>query len=196
MRWKPFLGHQAWSWTTLRRGNVFYYVYERFFLFLSRFYVFNVFLNFYLNVFYIYDAFIWLARQCRDLIDCSAATAMVALSQFSNINSKFPNRLFILESRTGVTELDFNSVQVLSTNPLYSTATSRPSLRGVRCVTVNLSRCLTILPQASCKYRNISEIIPHYTERQATAFTALCITHASQSREKLDTTHFTEDCNA
>jgi len=21
--WRPFLGHQAWSWTTLRRGNVF-----------------------------------------------------------------------------------------------------------------------------------------------------------------------------
>ena len=32
--WRPFLGHQAWSWTTLRRGNVFYYVYKRF---LSRF---------------------------------------------------------------------------------------------------------------------------------------------------------------
>ena len=29
---RPFLGHQAWSWTTLRRGNVFYYVYKRFFL--------------------------------------------------------------------------------------------------------------------------------------------------------------------
>jgi len=43
--WRPFLGHQAWIWTTLRRGNVFYYVYKRFFLFLSRnvFYVFNVF---------------------------------------------------------------------------------------------------------------------------------------------------------
>jgi len=35
--WRPFLGHQVWSWTTLRRGNVFYYVYKRFFLFLSRF---------------------------------------------------------------------------------------------------------------------------------------------------------------
>ena len=29
--WRPLLGHQAWSWTTLRRGNVFYYVYKRFF---------------------------------------------------------------------------------------------------------------------------------------------------------------------
>jgi len=196
MPWKPFLVHQAWSWTTLTRDNVFDYVYERFFYFCHVFYVFNVFKIFIWTFFYIYDAFIWLARQCRDLIGCSAATALVALSQFSNINSKFPNRLFILESRTGVIELDFNSVQVLSTNPLYSTANSRPSLRGVRCVTVNLSRCLTILPQASCKYRNISEIIPHYTERQATAFTALCITNASQSREKLDTTHFNEDCNA
>jgi len=41
--WRPFLGHQAWSWTTLRRGNVFYYVYKGF-LFLSRFYVFTVFI--------------------------------------------------------------------------------------------------------------------------------------------------------
>jgi len=42
--WRPFPGHQAWSWTTLRRGNVFYYVnYKRFFSILSRFYVFNVF---------------------------------------------------------------------------------------------------------------------------------------------------------
>ena len=32
--WRPFLGHQTRSWTTLRRGNVFYYVYKRFFLFL------------------------------------------------------------------------------------------------------------------------------------------------------------------
>ena len=47
--WRPLLRHQAWSWTTLRRGNVFYYVYKRF-LFLSRFYVFNDF-NLYLNVF-------------------------------------------------------------------------------------------------------------------------------------------------
>ena len=33
--WRPFLGHQAWSWTrpALRRGNVFYYVYKRFFNF-------------------------------------------------------------------------------------------------------------------------------------------------------------------
>ena len=40
--WSPFLGHQAWSGTTLRRGNVFYYVYKRFYL--SRFFTFfNVF---------------------------------------------------------------------------------------------------------------------------------------------------------
>jgi len=39
--WRPFLGlgHQAWSWTTLRRGNVF----KRFFNFCHVFYVFNVF---------------------------------------------------------------------------------------------------------------------------------------------------------
>ena len=40
--WKPFLGHQAWSWASLRRGNMFYFVYKRFFKFLSRFYVFTV----------------------------------------------------------------------------------------------------------------------------------------------------------
>ena len=46
--WRPFLGHQAWSWTTLRRGNVFYYVYKLFYFC----HVFT-FLNFYLNVFHI-----------------------------------------------------------------------------------------------------------------------------------------------
>jgi len=34
--WRPFLGHQAWSWTTLRRGNVFLSLQ-------TSFYVFNVF---------------------------------------------------------------------------------------------------------------------------------------------------------
>jgi len=49
--WRPFPWHQAWSWTTLRRGNVFYYVYKRFLKkFCHVFYVFNVF-YFYLNVF-------------------------------------------------------------------------------------------------------------------------------------------------
>jgi len=43
--WRPFLGHQAWSWTTARRGNVFCYVYKRFCLnFLSRFKRFLTFL--------------------------------------------------------------------------------------------------------------------------------------------------------
>ena len=45
-----FLGHQAWSWTPLRRGNVFYYVYKRFFYFCQVFYVFWRF-YFILNVF-------------------------------------------------------------------------------------------------------------------------------------------------
>jgi len=40
--WRPFLGHQAWSWITLRRGNVFIFV--TFFMFSWRLY-------FYLNVF-------------------------------------------------------------------------------------------------------------------------------------------------
>ena len=31
--WRPFLGHQPWSWTTLRRDDVFYHVYKRFFYF-------------------------------------------------------------------------------------------------------------------------------------------------------------------
>ena len=48
--WRPFLGHQAWSWTTLRKRNVFYNVYKRFFYFCHVFYVFDVF-YFYLNVF-------------------------------------------------------------------------------------------------------------------------------------------------
>jgi len=50
---KAILGHRAWSWTTLR-GSVFYYVYERFFSFLSRFYVFNFFLfeHFFTSIIY------------------------------------------------------------------------------------------------------------------------------------------------
>jgi len=45
--WRPFLGHQARSWTTLRRRNVFITftnVFKK--KFLSRFYVFNVFVIF------------------------------------------------------------------------------------------------------------------------------------------------------
>jgi len=48
--WRPFLGHQARSWTTLRRGNVFYYVYKRFFYFCHVF-TFLTFFYFCLNVF-------------------------------------------------------------------------------------------------------------------------------------------------
>ena len=49
--WRPFLGHQAWSWTTLRRGNVFYYVYKRFLKNFVTFLRFITFFYFYLNVF-------------------------------------------------------------------------------------------------------------------------------------------------
>ena len=55
--WRPYVGYQAWSWTTLRRGNVFYYVYKRF-LFLSRFYVFKRFYS-YLNVLYVYEKMLY-----------------------------------------------------------------------------------------------------------------------------------------
>jgi len=50
---RPFLWHQAWSWTTLRRGNVFYYVYKRFFYFWHVFYIFDVFSIFIWTFFYI-----------------------------------------------------------------------------------------------------------------------------------------------
>ena len=40
--WHIRVGYQAWSRTTVRRGNVFI-TFTNFFLFLSRFYVFNVF---------------------------------------------------------------------------------------------------------------------------------------------------------
>jgi len=54
LSWRPFSGHQAWSWTTLWRGNVFFITFTNvFFYFCHVFYVFNVFI-FYLNVFYIY----------------------------------------------------------------------------------------------------------------------------------------------
>ena len=49
--WRPFLGHPAWSWTTLRRGNVFYYIYKRFFIFVTFLPFLTFFFNFDLNVF-------------------------------------------------------------------------------------------------------------------------------------------------
>jgi len=40
--WRPFLGHQAWSWTTLRRGNVFLLRLQTFvFIFVTFFNVFK-----------------------------------------------------------------------------------------------------------------------------------------------------------
>ena len=54
LTWRPFLGHQAWSWTTLRRGNVFYYVYKRFFYFCHVFLRFVTFFIFIWTFFYIY----------------------------------------------------------------------------------------------------------------------------------------------
>jgi len=60
--WRPFLGHQAWSWTTLRRGNVFLLRLQTFFL--SHFYVLS------LNVFYIYGSDRFSCPRC-----CSLALA-------------------------------------------------------------------------------------------------------------------------
>jgi len=37
--WKSFLGHQAWSWTTLRRGNVFLLRLQTFFLIFVTFFI-------------------------------------------------------------------------------------------------------------------------------------------------------------
>jgi len=57
--WRAFLRHPAWSWTTLRRGNVFYYVCKLFEYILLRFYVSNVFLflfeRFFTSMSYSYD---------------------------------------------------------------------------------------------------------------------------------------------
>ena len=51
---RPFLGHQTWSWTTLRRGNVFFITFtEGFFIFVTflRFYFYlNVFLHLWLGI--------------------------------------------------------------------------------------------------------------------------------------------------
>jgi len=41
--WRPFPGHQAWSWTTQRRGNFFITFTDVFFYFCHVFKVFNVF---------------------------------------------------------------------------------------------------------------------------------------------------------
>ena len=40
--WRPFLGHQAWSWTTLRRGNVFLLRLQTFFLIFVTFFAFVI----------------------------------------------------------------------------------------------------------------------------------------------------------
>ena len=45
--WRPFLRHQAWSWTTLRRGNVFLLRLQTFFIFVT----FLHFLTFFLFLF-------------------------------------------------------------------------------------------------------------------------------------------------
>jgi len=62
--WRPFLGHQAWSWTTLRRGNVFLLRLQTVFLFRHVFYVFNVF-KFLFERFYIYGSMSALVHTSR-----------------------------------------------------------------------------------------------------------------------------------
>ena len=47
--WRPFLGHQAWSWTTLRRGNVFLLRLQKFF------FIFVTFLRF--LTFFLFERF-------------------------------------------------------------------------------------------------------------------------------------------
>ena len=52
--WRPFLGHRTWSWTTLTRADVFYYVYKRFFIYVTFLALFNVFYIFIWTLNYIY----------------------------------------------------------------------------------------------------------------------------------------------
>jgi len=87
--WRPFLGHQAWSWTTLRKGNVFLLRLQTFFLFLSRFTFLKVFFKFLFERFFtsMIDS-----SQCRarkltmitaqmELFDCSAGAGRLHSSK-------------------------------------------------------------------------------------------------------------------
>jgi len=56
--WRPFLGHQAWSWTTVRRGNVFI-------TFTSDFYFCHVFLRFYVFLF-LFERFFYICAIGHD----------------------------------------------------------------------------------------------------------------------------------
>jgi len=65
----PFLGHQAWSWTTLR-GNVFYYVYKRFFfIFVTFFNVLSVYL-------FLFERFLHLCAKISKPIQISLCMLM------------------------------------------------------------------------------------------------------------------------
>jgi len=56
--WRPFLRHQAWSWTTLRRGNVFL-------LRLQTFFIFVTFLHFLTFFIFIWTFFTCMLRASR-----------------------------------------------------------------------------------------------------------------------------------
>ena len=65
--WRPFLAHQAWSWTTLRRGNFFITFINVFFI-LSRFYVFWRFL-------FLFERFLHLRLTVLAIITCHGGAA-------------------------------------------------------------------------------------------------------------------------
>ena len=71
--WRPFLGHQAWSWTTLRRGNVSLLRLQKFFfLFLSRF-TFLTFLIFIWTFLHLRPTILY---HCQFVTSVSVPTAM------------------------------------------------------------------------------------------------------------------------
>jgi len=75
---RQFLGHQAWGWTTLRRGNVFYYVYKRFFMLVT----FLRFLTFFLI--FIWTFFLHLCRIVCGLRQYPTWWAEVLLDDYCN----------------------------------------------------------------------------------------------------------------
>jgi len=96
--WRPFLGHQAWSWTTLRRGNVFLRLQTFFFIFVT-------FLRF-LNVFkFLFERFLhlWIkANQTLNRCTVVSATSKYDEPQVENVarGRHFQPRVIIFRCRT------------------------------------------------------------------------------------------------
>ena len=105
--WRPFLGHEAWSWTTPRRGNVFITFTNVFFIFVTFFTSFNVFL-------FLFKLFLhlWWRWRCRRRVRVSRCVEACRASA--------------RRSRTCPPASDW---------PCQSSAATTPTCRGTSCST-------------------------------------------------------------